>query len=133
MIVLCDYCGDEAKLVGGLVIYPHRRDLRNAKFWYCEPCGAYVGTHANSKTHAPFGRLANAELRALKQQVHALFDPLWEGRETSRTDAYRWLADALAIPARECHIGMFDPERCRTAIDLLRARSGQTVTGNDHG
>lgn len=119
MRVICNYCGNDAKLVGGLVIYPHRPDLRNAKFWQCAPCGAYVGTHAGSRNHAPFGRLANAELRALKQQVHAAFDPLWQGGETSRTDCYRWLAQAMAIPERECHIGKFDPERCRAALNLL--------------
>lgn len=140
--VTCDYCGQPAELVGGLVIYPHRHDLRNAKFWRCEPCGAYVGTHANSRKHVPFGRLAKPELRALKQQVHAAFDPLWQGRETSRSSAYGWLAEAMGIPHGECHIGKFDEQRCRDALVVLRAvgtaaldranesvRIGRAITG----
>lgn len=63
MKVVCDYCGADAKLVTGDVIYPHRHDLRARRFWQCVPCDAYVGTHANSLNHHPLGRLANAELR----------------------------------------------------------------------
>lgn len=121
MTVTCSYCGVDAKLVTGDVIYPHRPDLRTKRFWHCAPCDAYVGTHANSPNAAPLGRLANAELRLLKQKVHALFDPLWQGRGTSRTDCYRWLAEAMGIPKRECHIGMFTPERCRAALAVLNA------------
>jgi hypothetical protein len=122
-VVKCDYCGNDAKLVTGDVIYPHRPDLRKRKFWQCAPCDAYVGTHANSRQAHPLGRLANAELRALKQRVHAAFDPIWQGGETSRTDAYRMLARGLNIPERECHIGMFDPKRCKDALAVLATRS----------
>jgi hypothetical protein len=121
--VKCDYCGNDAKLVTGEVIYPHRPDLCNRRFWRCAPCDAYVGTHANSPKAAPLGRLANAELRALKQRVHAVFDPLWLRSGSSRTEAYRWLAQALNIPESECHIGMFDPQRCRDALAALATRS----------
>lgn len=119
MDVKCDYCGNDAKLVTGDVIYPHRPDLRKRKFWQCAPCDAYVGTHVNSRQAHPLGRLANAELRGLKQRVHAVFDTLWQGGETSRTDAYRFLAMALGIKPSECHIGMFNEERCRAALSVL--------------
>lgn len=122
MGVKCDYCGNDAELVTGNVIYPHRRDhLVLRKFWLCRPCDAYVGTHENSNA-VPLGRLANAELRALKQQVHKAFDPLWLRREMSRTEAYRWLAQALDIPEGECHVGMFDTARCRAALAALATR-----------
>ena len=129
MRVTCDYCGVDAKLVTGDVIYPHRLDLRAKRFWHCAPCDAYVGTHENSPQAAPLGRLANSELRALKQQVHAAFDPLWRGHGTSRTECYRWLARAMGIPSRECHIGMFNPQRCRDAIAVLAAGLRPSTTG----
>ena len=64
MTVLCDYCGGAAKLVGGEVIYPHRPDLAELKFWHCAPCRAYVGCHRKNKKHGqdgmqPLGRLAS--------------------------------------------------------------------------
>lgn len=119
MTVTCDYCGRPAKLVSGAVIYPHRPDLADRMFWACAPCGAYVGTHRNSKEHAPLGRLANAELRHLKQAVHAKFDPLWQSGRYTRKAAYSLLAGAMGIEATECHIGMFTPERCRLALKEL--------------
>lgn len=123
MIVLCDYCGRNAELVTGATIYPHRSDLKELRFWRCAPCDAYVGCHNNSKKHAPLGRLANAELRQWKVKTHAVFDPIWKAllkptrpASRARKTAYAWLAKAMDIPARECHIGMFDICRCKRAI-----------------
>lgn len=110
--VECPYCGSRASNVTGADIYPHRPDLASKRFFACNPCGAWVGCHPDGK---PLGRLANAELRRAKQYVHAAFDPLWRGRKMSRSGAYAWLARALNISTAECHIGMFDVERCRAA------------------
>lgn len=122
MIVICAYCRAKAELVGGDAIYPHRPDLSAKKFWRCAPCDAYVGTHKNSKDHAPLGRLANAELRRLKMQVHALLDPMWQDRSMSRSQAYAYLCFWMEIPSAECHVGMFDEDRCRAAIKVLREK-----------
>lgn len=59
--MICSYCNNEAKLVSGNVIYPHRPDLAYLRFWQCAPCAAYVGCHKG--TTKPLGRIANAELR----------------------------------------------------------------------
>lgn len=123
---VCPYCDQTAELVAGDVIYPHRPDLSSRCFWRCEPCGAWVGTHKDSKRHAPLGRLANVELRKAKQQAHAVFDPLWKGKmrrdKCSKTEArqagYRWLADQLEIEGSACHIGMFDVETCRRVVAI---------------
>jgi hypothetical protein len=108
--------------VGGLAIYPHRQDLAAKKFWQCEPCDAYVGTHKDSPKHAPLGRLANAELRRLKMDVHAAFDPLWKSGQVSRSATYLWLAEAIGVALPECHIGMFDEDRCLRAYKALMGR-----------
>ena len=131
MTVICDYCDRPAKLVTGNVIYPHRTDLFSKKFWQCEPCGAYVGCHPADTKHQrgdgdgakPMGRLANAELRRAKQAAHAAFDPLWlssADRRGARAKAYAWLAEAIGISKANCHIGMFDVDRCKAVVSAVR-------------
>lgn len=119
-MITCPYCGKKAELVTGRAIYPHLRHLRSKMFWQCAPCDAYVGCHENGSGTKPLGRLANAELRALKRAVHVVFDPLWQNGKQSRKDAYHYLADHLGIPYAECHVGMFDEETCRRAIEICR-------------
>lgn len=115
----CPYCGMDAELVGGDVIYPHRPDLHGKMFWSCHPCQAYVGCHDG--TINPLGRLANAELRAAKISAHMAFDPLWRGSNSrSRRSAYRWLASRLGIKEGECHIGMFDVAMCKRVVEVCR-------------
>lgn len=119
--VLCDYCKRAALFVAGSIIYPHRPDLFKKVFYYCEPCGAWVGCHPN--TAVPLGRLANRELRAAKIEAHAAFDPIWRGGAMLRNNAYHWLAQQLRLKPHECHIGMFDVAMCRRVVEVCRARS----------
>jgi hypothetical protein len=113
----CPYCGNPAELVNGTVIYPHRRDLYDRKFYHCAPCKAWVGVHV--KTNIPFGRLANAKLRRLKMEVHVMFDALWQSNTMSRGEAYRWLSRELNIPSWECHIGMFSEDQCAAVVQAI--------------
>jgi len=126
VICICPYCNAPAENVDGQIIYPHRPDLADKRFWRCEPCKAYVGCHMKSK--APFGRLADAELRTAKVVAHAFFDPLWRAKQArdglskkkARGKAYRWLAGELKINPADCHIGLFDPAMCRRAVDICK-------------
>jgi len=113
--VVCQYCGKNANLVGGDYIYPHRKDLFNKNFWQCANGHeeSFVGCHPNSST--PLGCLANAELRRAKKETHAVFDFIWREKYSSRGAAYRWLAGALNIPVKDCHMGMFSVEQCKQA------------------
>jgi hypothetical protein len=52
-VVLCGHCGKPAVLINGRVIYPHRPDLADKRFWACAPCAAHVGCHAG--TDRPLG------------------------------------------------------------------------------
>jgi hypothetical protein len=117
---ICNYCNTSSSLVTGEVVYPHREDLWNKHFYYCnnnhDP--AYVGCHPNTTT--ALGRLANSELRALKSKAHKAFDPLWKSGKMTRKQAYTWLADNLNIPDYEAHIGMFDEARCLVLIKLIK-------------
>ena len=110
------------------MIYPHRLDLAEKRFWQCAPCGAWVGCHQNSERYAPLGRLANAEMRAAKIAAHAAFDPIWHakrredgiGNGEARDLAYKWLVEQMGISRSKCHIGMFDVEQCRRVVEICR-------------
>lgn len=118
----CPYCKKPAEPTTGAYIYPHRPDLADKKFFICKPCGAYVGTHVN--TGEPFGTLANANLRRMRNATHRLFDPFWLGfkyggrRKIARTKAYAVLAQAMQIDVKDCHIGMFTEHQCHQAMEI---------------
>ncbi len=113
----CIYCGDTVNLVSNSVVYG--REYGNGLCYKCVSCDSYVGVHHDRVT--PLGRLADNELRKLKQQAHTLFDPLWKTkpRRMSRQTAYDRLADKLGIPAKECHFGWFDREMLLKSIEIL--------------
>lgn len=126
-VVVCPYCSAHAELVDDTQVYQRNY---GGKVWLCRHCKAWVGCHKNSKSHIPLGRLATAELRKLKIEAHALFDPLWRAairlrgwsQPHARGKAYSWLSKKMDIPRAECHIGMFNEDRVRLAIDILRKR-----------
>ena len=128
-IVICPYCGREAKQVSGEVIYPHRDDLSALRFWQCVPCQAWVGCHKRNCHHGfnggePLGRLANAQLRKAKSLAHRVFDGLWQENKVLRGTAYKWLAKELGIEEKDCHIGMFDIDMCNRVVELCNGREG---------
>jgi hypothetical protein len=115
----CPYCGNKSELVTGDIVYPFRADLKALKFYNCEPCDAFVGTHKS--TNKPLGTLANDTLRGLRSMVHKEFDPLWKEGTLTRGGAYGWLAVALSLPKELCHIAMFDVATCHKALCFLES------------
>jgi len=122
----CRYCEQEAKLRKcGEAGYPYRQDY--GPVWICHPCGAYVGCHPG--TEKPLGGLANAALRQLKIETHALFDPMWQAKMRkegcskgrARRAGYRWLAEQMGLPVKLTHIGYFNEDECRKAIAICEA------------
>ena len=124
---VCPYCGQPARLVTGAWLHPYQPSCHGRLYWTCDPCDAYVGCHlpkskgGKGSGTLPLGSLANAQLRALRIQVHELFDPLWKQRIIgNRHAAYRWLVKVMEVDYNQCHIGMFNDDQCRKAIQLLR-------------
>ena len=117
---ICQHCENHSVLTDGSVIYPHRPDLGHKLFYHCAPCGAFVGCHPGTTT--PLGSLANAPLRAIRQQAHQAFDPIWKSGEMPRSQAYHWLAKELGLGNNDCHIGMFTEPTCRRVIEICAAR-----------
>lgn len=119
--VPCPYCGLPAELVDATQIY--RKAL--GKLWLCQPCQAWVGVHRDSKSNRPKGTPAKSRLRKLRIEAHAVFDPFWQdlweqglSKKKARRQIYAKLAEALEISIDECHIGMFDEDRCKQAIRI---------------
>ena len=77
--LVCPYCGEKVKLSSNKVIYG--KSIGNGKVYRCtnQWCDSYVGVHTGTNT--PLGRLANKELRLLKNKAHRLFDGLWKSRQ----------------------------------------------------
>ena len=122
-IPICLYCNNQAELVKGDLIYPHREDLYDLNFWMCKPCNAYVGCHKPNKRRKytgiePLGRLANAELREYKSKAHKAFDYLWKEGHMTRGEAYACLAQELGISEGDCHIGEMDIPMCKKVIEV---------------
>lgn len=113
---ICPYCESEVIYTSNKVIYG--KEFGNGKCYKCTHCDAYVGVH--NGTNIPLGRMANKELRELKKQAHALFDPIWKTKQKTRSEAYQDLANALGIPKNECHFGWFDQPMLLKAIRILQ-------------
>jgi len=112
----CLYCYSQVIYCSNALIYG--REYGNGRCYKCTNCDAYVGVH--SGTQVPLGRLANSELRELKKECHALFDPVWKiNKNIKREQAYGRLANALGIPRNECHFGWFDKEMLLKAKSIL--------------
>jgi hypothetical protein len=119
----------------------------------CHAEGAWAwvdGRRTTSDGTWPLGRLADAELRRAKSAAHRAVDPLWSGQcccdghvaaggrcprcgtvavpSLTRSQAYAALAKAMRMNKDQCHIGLFDLEQCRAAVEAaheLRKRIQQ--------
>ncbi len=114
--VICQYCGAKALLVTGDKIYNNYPEAVTKYFWRCpnDKCDAHVGAHHTSMK--PIGPLANRWLRSLRIQTHKAFDPLWQSKFMTRSEAYQWLTEKMQLSSDECHIAKFGPTDCTTAI-----------------
>lgn len=106
-------CGEQAVLVTGKEVYPHRPDLHAKHFYLCE-CGRYVGCHKD--TTKAKGVPADAETRAARMGAHKAFDPIWQLGPMRRKQAYKWLARKLGV--KEIHIGEAGIETCRRIVEI---------------
>jgi len=112
----CPYCGSNARLKDSSVIYGKSYGM----VYVCKnypKCNAYVGCHKG--TSKPLGRLSDEKLRKMKKNLHGHFDVLWKKGYMSRTEAYQLLSDLMGLPPRKTHIGMFDEDQCKEALEKI--------------
>ena len=112
----CPYCGGRAAYCKSSAhIY---RGADYGAVYDCRPCDAFVGVHRGSTRSK--GTPANRETREARKRAHAAFDAIWRGnRRVSRSKAYARLARCMSLSANECHIGMFDVERCEEVVRVV--------------
>lgn len=114
--MICPYCNEKAVFMTTEEYYG--KDY-GTNMYVCRPCDATVGTHGRTKN--PKGTLANKELRQLRMEVHAIFDPLWKSGKMMRHNAYAVLQKLMNLPKEKAHIGMFNKEQCLEALEKLKA------------
>lgn len=113
----CPYCQKEALWCENKVIYGKNLG-KSYMCYHCKDCDAHVGCHKNTKR--PLGTMANKELRKLRVEAHALFDPLWKRGKMSRNQVYAWLSHKMGTVI---HIGESDKETCRKIIEILSTKT----------
>lgn len=117
MNIFCVECEKdiEANLVTGEIIYPHRPDLYNLKFYQCPHCKNYVGTHKG--TVNPLGCIPTNELKQARIKVHNKLDYLWKSKKYKRHQIYKALSDYFGY---EYHNGQTKTvEECEKAENFL--------------
>ena len=122
--ICCPFCGARVDCVDSEQIYGAGHSY--GYVWRCSrfpECDSSVGCHMGTKE--PYGTLANKELRGWRMAAHDPFDVIWKQapikqRNIHRRNAYKRLSILLGIPKSECHIGRFDVERCKQAVEILK-------------
>jgi hypothetical protein len=120
---ICSYCRSPATLVTGAQLYPRRPELAERRFWECADCQAWVGCHTpqgddDPECPRPLGTLADASLRRWRNSALALFDPIWQSGQMTRSQAYEWLAREMGLPKQRCHIGGFNEAQCKRVAEI---------------
>lgn len=118
--IICPYCAKEAHWVENKEIYGKNYG-KSYMMWLCKSCDAYVGCHNN--TRQPLGTLANKELRELRKQAHAVFDPFWKEWGMKRQDAYKMLSAKFG---KQMHIGESTKEECMAIIKVFQDQPNTT-------
>jgi hypothetical protein len=125
--LICQYCECGTKLVAGDEVYANwmketpRPKFLDKKYYVCiKNNDHYVGTYSDNITS--LGRVADIELRKLKNEGHNTFDPLWKEKThfKSQTKAYKWLSEKMNLPLEHTHFGMFTVEQCILAIEYCK-------------
>ena len=87
----------EVEIVSGEVIYPHRPDLYQKKFYRCPVCGNYTGVYDGE-----YPTLPNEYIRRKRHDAHRRLDAIWRNRKL-KARYYKYMSDAFN---REFHWGM---------------------------
>lgn len=105
------------------------RDSRYGWFYSCSTypkCRATHGTHPNGE---PLGTPADSKTKSWRVKAHIEFDKLWDGpdAEMTRSEAYRWMIETMAMAKDDAHIAKFSIERCQQLIAALTVRDQLAV------
>jgi len=128
MKIYCCTCKTDidARLTNGKEIYSHREDLAALPFWKCDTCGNTVGCHHKTKNPTrPLGVIPSPEIKAARQHLHKLIDPIWQSGRMTRKEIYRRMGDELGCEYHTAEIR--DIETARKAYRVAFNLSQQLI------
>ena len=93
--IFCCNCEKDVdtNIIYGDTVYPHRKDLKNLKFFQCKFCLHSVGTHKHSGE--PLGVIPTVQLKERRQYIHSIMDPLWRKGTVPRKTIYKYLSKVI--------------------------------------
>lgn len=98
--LFCCGCGAEVqvRLTNGQEVYPHRADLGALPFWKCDACKNFVGCHhkTNDPTR-PLGCIPTPAIKAARQDIHKVIDPMWKSGRVGRRELYGMIAHLTGV------------------------------------
>jgi hypothetical protein len=98
MLIYCCCCETDvdARLTDGTEIYPHLPNLHALPFWKCDKCRNYVGCHhKTSNRTAPLGCIPTPQLKAARNHIHNILDPIWRDGLMKRKKLYAQIEQRL--------------------------------------
>lgn len=109
-----------ARLTDGRETYPHRDDLHDLPFWKCDGCGNFVGCHHKTDDRTrPLGCIPTPEIKAIRQQIHKVIDPLWKNGRVGRSQLYGMIAHVIGV--KEYHTAEINSvEQAREVLRVSR-------------
>jgi hypothetical protein len=114
MKIYCCGCGHDidARLTNGAEIYRHRADLADIPIWRCDTCKNYVGCHHKTKNPTqPLGNIPTPEIRAARQHIHKILDPLWKTGPFNRKTIYAMISEKVGYRYHTGEIKSLDEAR----------------------
>lgn len=78
------------------------------------------GRHGAHPSGLPLGTPADSKTRKARIDAHEVFDRLWKCRVMTRTEAYRWLREAMGLTANTGHISSLNTEQCKLLEEKMR-------------
>jgi hypothetical protein len=65
---------------------------------YISACGNFVGCHHKTKDRTkPLGNIPTKEIKAARQHIHRILDPIWQKGEMPRGKIYATIAREMEI------------------------------------
>jgi hypothetical protein len=125
LVIYCTGCQNDvtARLTDGKEVYPHRPDLGDLPFWKCDACGNFVGCHHKTANRTkPLGCIPTPELKAARQHIHKILDPLWKSGRMNRNLIYNEISNRIGWEYHTAEIRSV--EDARTVWRIVRELGG---------
>lgn len=125
-IYCCKCCKDvDAVLVSGMTVNVRCPEHWDRKYYQCPHCLNYCLANKYHNDWKPMALIAGPELRAERQRLHNLFDPVWKNDPLpyeSRQGWYKYMAVGMHRgPKYQFHFGFLRSFReCKRAENLIR-------------